>query len=103
MRTGLMVVAAILVILGLSWGAMEWRGVMANRAEQIRYDIHKESQTHRDGLQRNLDDLKNQWERADAAGKAGIAATVKHQYSQTDTSEYPAYLQDFLRNVAGIY
>jgi len=65
-------------------------------AEEIRYDTQKESQAHRDGLQRNLASLMNQYNAADSAGKTGIQATVRHQYSQADTSEFPVYLQTFL-------
>jgi len=71
-------------------------------SESIRYDIQKESQAHRDGLQRNLMAMQTDYLAADAAGKSAIIAAVKHQYSQADTSEFPAHLKDFLRT-AGIY
>lgn len=64
--------------------------------EEIRYDITKESAAYRDGMQRNLSQLQTQYNAADTAGKLGIKSAVRHQYSQTDTSEYPAYLQTFL-------
>lgn len=71
--------------------------------ENVRHEIHKESTAHRDGMQRNLSALLNDYNAATSnAQKIGIIATVKHQYSQEDTSTYPAYLQDFL-GVAGIY
>ena len=92
----------VVVVFGLrTLGMVSW-SFFGKWGEEIRYDIHKESQTYRDGMQRNLSQLKLQWDAAEGAGRTGIEAAVKQQYSQTDTSEYPAYLQDFLRQV-GIY
>lgn len=73
--------------------------------EEIRHDIQTESTTYRLGLQRNLDQMYIQYNGADSAGKAGIIASVKHQYSQVSSdqiAEYPQYLKDFLRT-AGVY
>lgn len=73
--------------------------------ESNRYEVQKESAAYRDGLQRNLSQLMNDYNAADAAGKAGIIAATKHQYAQVNKEhidEMPQYLQDFLRT-AGIY
>lgn len=85
-----------------AWGMVNLK-FFGTWKEEIRYDILKESQAHRDGLQRNLASLKSQYDSADTAGRVGITATIKHQYSQEDTSEFPQYLKDFLRDAAGIY
>lgn len=102
-RVSLTVIGSILGLLTLSFvlnslGMMSWK-FFGTWSEQIRYDIHKESQTYRDGMQRNLSQMATDWASSDQAGKLMIEASVKHQYSQTDTSEYPPYLQDFLRSV----
>ena len=96
---------AIVGVVGLgalSYGALHWQGFLGKAAEEIRYDIHKESQAYRDGMQRTLSQLQQDYASADAAGKQAIMLTVRHQFSQVDTSEYPAYLRDFLIT-AGVY
>lgn len=87
----------LVVMFGLSSLGMVSKSFFGTWNEQIRYDIHKESQTYRDGMQRNLSQLLIDYRKADPAGQAAIKATVRHQYSQTDTSSYPAHLKDFLR------
>lgn len=91
-----LVIAFFVGMFVLNVGGMYSKSFFGKWNEEIRYDIQKESQAHRDGLQRNLSQLMIQHGSADAAGKAGIRATVMHQYSQTDTSEYPTHLQTFL-------
>lgn len=70
--------------------------------EQIRTDIQRESFAYTDGMQKNLQQMANDWAVADADGKAMILSGVRAQYASIDTTEYPAHLRDFLRT-AGIY
>lgn len=95
-------IAGIVGLAGLSYVGLQWSGFMRGEAEKIRYDVHKESQAYRDGMQRNLSQLHQDYVNADAAGRQVIILSVRHQYSQTDTSEYPAFLQSFLSE-AGVY
>lgn len=103
MKLILGIIAAIILAGGVMFGLQSLG--MVNYAffgkwgEEIRYDITKESQAYRDGMQRNLSQMKFDYEDADAAGRIGIRESVRHQYAQTDTSEYPAYLQSFLREM----
>ncbi len=107
MKTVFAWVAGIVAFFGVLFALNVWG--MVNKSffgkwnEQVRHEIHKESTAHIDGMQRNLGTLMNDYNVATTnAQKVGIMAAVKHQYSQEDTSKYPAYLQDFLRE-AGIY
>lgn len=95
--------AVVVGLFGLTAIGLFGKSVFAPWAEQIRYDTHKESQTYRDGMQRTLDGMIADYNRADAAGRIGIKEAIRHQFSQVDTSEFPAYQQDFLRNTIGIY
>lgn len=90
------VIAFFATLFVLNVGGMYSKSFFGTWNEEIRYDIQKESQAHRDGLQRNLSQLMIQHGSADSAGKVGIRATVRHQYSQADTAEYPAHLKSFL-------
>ena len=100
-------VAAIIGVIALNFGlasmGMISKSFFGKWNEEIRYEIHKESQTYRDGMQRTLADAMKQYQDASAAGKTVIKKTIEHQFSQTDTSQFPAYLQDFLRTEIGIY
>lgn len=93
---------AIATLMGLSLGGLYWAGFLGKEAEKIRYDIHKESQSYRDGMQRELGRIKLEWDKADHTGRVGIEAHVRDTYSQTDTSEYPSHLKDFLSQI-GVY
>jgi hypothetical protein len=90
------IIAFFAVLFLLNVGGMYSKSFFGTWNEEIRYDIQKESQAHRDGLQRNLSQLMIQHDAAGTAGRVGIQATVRHQYSQADTAEYPAHLQTFL-------
>jgi len=94
---GIILFFAILFILNV--GGMYSKSFFGKWNEEIRYDIQKESQAHRDGLQRNLASMQTDYLNADSAGKAVIEAAVRHQYSQVDTSEFPPHLQQFLNQV----
>lgn len=100
------IIGAIILVIGLNFGlaslGMISKSFFGKWAEEIRYDITKESAAYRDGMQRNLMQLQTDYLSADGAGKAAIKAAIKHQYSQTDVSEYPAHLKTFLASV-GIY
>lgn len=90
------IIGFFLLLFVLNVGGMFSKSFFGKWNEEIRYDIQKESQAHRDGLQRNLMAMQTDYLAADAAGKAAIQAAVRHQYSQADTSEFPPHLQQFL-------
>lgn len=70
--------------------------------ESIRSDIQRESFSYTQGNMNNLQQMINDYNTADAAGKQAIVSGVRAQYGSVDTSEYPAHLRDFLRS-AGVY
>ena len=95
-------VGTLVLITGLNmFGMVSW-SFFGKWGEQIRYDIHKESQTYRDGMQRNLDALMTDFHTSEGAARIGVTQAIRHQYSQTDVSRLPSYQQDFLREI-GIY
>tara|TARA_R110000851_G_scaffold59347_1_gene137341 strand:- start:953 stop:1273 length:321 start_codon:yes stop_codon:yes gene_type:complete len=87
---------AMVLLFALNSMGMVSKGFFGKWNEEIRYDITKESAAYRDGMQRNLSQMQTDYNSADSSGKIGIRQAVRHQYSQTDTAEYPAYLQTFL-------
>lgn len=93
-------IAAVILFLAITFGlgsmGMISKSFFGKWGEEIRYDITKESAAYRDGMQRNLSQMQTDYNSADTAGKIGIKQAVRHQYSQTDTAEYPAYLKSFL-------
>ncbi len=103
--SALALVAFMLLMFVLQAAGMVNYSFFGKWQEEIRHDIQTESTTYRLGLQRNLDSMFTQYQGADTAGKQGIIAAVRSQYSQVSQdqiAEYPAYLQDFLRT-AGVY
>jgi len=102
LKTGSLIIAAFVGLAAVSYVGLQWGGFLAKTQESIRYDVTKESAAYRDGMQRNLVQMQTQYLTGDDTAKAAISAAVKQQYSQTDTSEYPQYLKDFLITF-GIY
>lgn len=100
---GLAAVGAVLGLMAVSYLSLQWGGFLGQAAEQIRYDIHKESQAYRDGVQRNIGNMIQQWTSANPAERTAIEATMRHQVSQVNINELPQYQQDFLRNTIGVY
>lgn len=101
---GVAAAGVIGVSAALTVGGIHWQGFLGRLWEQQRYEIHKESQAYRDGMQRTLDDLMQEFRKAEnVAARIGVKEAIRHQFSQTDVSRLPAYQQDFLRNEIGIY
>lgn len=107
MKKLLLGVAAIAVVGLLSWGVIYVNtniGIYVNRyfqtqAEITRTQVMKESQSHVDGMKLQLSNLFLEYQKADTAGKIGIANVTRDTFASEDTSDYPDYLQNFLLTV----
>lgn len=96
LKAALMLVAGAAAFMALTYGMLQWGGVLGVASEQIRHDIIKESQAWRDGKARDLSRLCLEHSRADQAGKIGIANAIRDQFAAEDTSNVPAHLQSCL-------
>jgi len=99
MRNFAIVIAGLLGFGIISYGGLHWAGFLGKAREQIRHDIFKESQAHRDGMKNELNRLYVAYQSADTAGKIGISNAVRDQFASVDTADYPAHLQSFLSQV----
>lgn len=109
MKTILGIVGAIIlffaVMFGLNAVGMVSYSFFGKWQEEIRHDIQTESTAYRAGMQNNLQQMLNDYNIADSAGKQAILAGVRAQYAQSKANhieEMPAHLRDFLRT-AGVY
>lgn len=80
----------------VTWGLLEYSGLMATRTESIRTTIFEESQAYTHGKRTDLNRLYLEYQKADAAGKVGISNAVRDMFAAVDTTEYPTHLQTFL-------
>ena len=91
--------AIIIVTLGLAFLSLEVRRFFGPRHEQIRFQIHKESQSYRDGLVRRIRNLQIEHSKATDAHAEVIASTIRHEIADVDISIFPADLQRFLKTL----
>lgn len=84
-------------------GAIQWGGFLSRQVEEQRNKTFKTSTAYRDGMKQELGRMMNEWRKADAAGRIGIEAAIRHQFAEIDTTDFPAYLRDFLRTEIGVY
>ena len=109
MRLALTIIGGLLAVIALSFvlnsAGMISYSFFGKWQEEIRHDIQMESTAYRTGMQSNLQQMLNDYNSADAAGKQAILSGVRAQYSQAKAAhitEMPGHLRDFLRT-AGIY
>lgn len=99
MKELLLGVAAIAVVGLLSWGGIYVNRYFQTQAEITRTQVMKESQSHVDGMKLQLSNLFLEYQKADTAGKIGIANVTRDTFASEDTTEYPDHLQNFLLTV----
>jgi hypothetical protein len=89
---------AFVVGLGLlTWGGIYVNGFFNTLREEQRTNVLKESQAYTDGMRTQLNNLYLEYQKADTAGKMGIANATRDIFAAVDTADYPDYLQSFLR------
>jgi len=96
--TGIAVAAAVGLGL-LTWGGIYVNGFFNAAREAQRTNVLKESQAYTDGMRTQLNNLYLEYQKADNAGKMGIANATRDIFAAVDTTDYPAYLQTFLTQV----
>ena len=67
----------------------------APKAEQIRYNTFKQSQSYNDGMIRDLEDLKLEYQHADPDGRKAMQSIILHRFSVYDVNKLPVDLQGF--------
>ena len=96
-KLGLYAVAGIVGLGMITWGGIYVTGFFNAEREAQRTRVFKESQAYTDGMRNQLNDLYLEYQKADTAGRIGIANVVRDTFASVDTASYPAHLQTFLR------
>jgi hypothetical protein len=91
--------AAVIGLGLLSWGGIYVNGFFNAEREAQRTKVFQESQAYNDGMKLQLNNLYLDYQTADSAGKIGIANATRDIFASVDTNDYPAHLQEFLREV----
>jgi hypothetical protein len=94
------IVVASVVGLGLlTWGGIYVNGYFNSERERMRTKVFEESQAYTHGMKTQLNNMYLEYQKADSAGKMGIANAVRDVFAAVDTADYPAHLQTFLSQV----
>ena len=103
MNDGLKItVIAIAGVVGLgllTWGGIYVNGFFNAEREAQRTKVLKQSQAYTDGMRTQLNNLYLDYQKADTAGKMGIANATRDIFASVDTTGYPQHLQTFLTQV----
>jgi hypothetical protein len=91
--------AAVIGLGLLTWGGIYVNGFFNAEREAQRTKVFQESQAYNDGMKLQLNNLYLDYQTADNAGKVGIANATRDIFASVDTNDYPAHLQEFLREV----
>lgn len=99
MKSVLLGTAAIFGLGLLTWGGIYVNGFFDAEREAQRNKVFQESQSHTDGMKLQLNNLYMEYQKADTAGKIGIANATRDIFASVDTTDYPQHLQNFLLEV----
>lgn len=99
MKTVLLGTAAIVGLGLLTWGGIYVNGFFNAEREAQRTKVFQESQAYNDGMKLQLNNLYMEYQKADTAGKIGIANATRDIFASVDTTDYPKHLQNFLMEV----
>lgn len=72
----------------------------APKVEQVRYNTFKESQAYNDGMLRDLQNLKMEYQRGNPEQQAALKAIVIQRFSAYDVNKLPVDLQSFYYGVS---
>ncbi len=98
-KTALYGTAAVIGLGLLTWGGIYVNGFFNAEREAQRTKVLKQSQAYTDGMRTQLNNLYLEYQKADTAGKMGIANATRDIFAAVDTNGYPAHLQSFLTQV----
>jgi hypothetical protein len=92
-------ILAIVLVFALATGGryFNWRSnqYFAPREEQVRHDTFECSQSHTDGLVRELRQIRDDYQKADPAGRAVLADRFKNDADAYTCGELPSDVQSF--------
>jgi len=99
LKLGLYGVAGVVGLGLLTWGGIYVNGFFNAEREAQRTKVFEESQAYTHGMKTQLNNLYLEYQKADSAGKMGIANATRDIFAAVDTTDYPAHLQTFLREI----
>jgi len=73
--------------------------IFSPKYEQVRHNTFECSDSHTDGLVRELRQIREQYSHADDAGKAALADTFKHDYDGYTCGNLPQDIQSFYSSI----
>lgn len=92
-------IAAVVGLGLITWGGIYVNGFFNSEREAQRTKVFKESQAYTDGMRGQLNNLYLDYQKADTAGRMGIANATRDMFASVDTATYPAHLQTFLSQI----
>lgn len=74
-------------------------GIFDAAREDQRTKVFEQSKSYKQGMRSELNRLYLEYQKADTAGRIGIANVVRDQYAPVDTADYKPHLQQFLAQI----
>jgi len=95
---GIIAVLALIFLLNL-FGFMNFQ-FFAPKVEAVRRATYEQSQAYNEGMVRDLENLKMEYESADDMHKAGLRSVIMHRFSSYH-GQLPSDLQSFYFQLKG--
>ena len=95
----------LILLIAIFAGIIEGIGFLSKKFyaplnEQVRYETFKESQAYNDGMLRDLQNLKMEYQRGNPEQQAALKAIVLQRFSVYDINRLPLDLQSFYFGVS---
>ncbi len=88
-------------IVALTFFGFEMNSYFSPKYAALENRVFHETQAYNDGMVRDLENIKMQYDEADKAGKDALRATALHRFSIYPNERLPADLQNFFNNLKG--
>lgn len=95
------IIIALVVIIGLSFGALYHYKFFAPKFEGARREVFEQTRSYNQAKLQELSKYRLEYLKADGDDKIAIASTIQHKFADYDGRKLPRELGNFLKEVRG--
>lgn len=93
-------IIAIIVVVGLTFGGLQFYKFFAPRYEKARRVVFENTRSYKQAKLQELAKYRLEYLKSDSEGvRQAIASTIRHRFADYDRKELPYELSEFLREI----
>ena len=90
----------VVVMFGLEYGSLKWKGFFAPKHEAVRREVFKETRSYNEAKLQDLVKYRLEYIKTkDEETKKAIASTIRMMYAEYDETKLPIELREFVKNI----